>query len=165
MAFSKHVNEGVGRGQISSKSCQLIKVKSRLPKFFVNRTSSAVPVRFTINLTIYYIFRHWVNSVSDIYGPDEIEELLEDLNRLEMASFDGIMMFDNEHEPPLDLMRPTSSEMNIMRNDEAVISGCITQPPDDDLEDFDIDGSHVSIRGIRNLSATRNPLHGLKALY
>ena len=23
--------------------------------------------------------RHWVNSVSDIYGPDEIEELLEDL--------------------------------------------------------------------------------------
>ena len=99
-----------------------------------------------INLTIYYIYRHWVNSVSDIYGPDEIEELLEDLNRLEMASFDGIMMFDNEHEPPLDLMRPTSSEMNIMRNDEAVISGCITQPPDDDLEDFDIDGSHVSIR-------------------
>ena len=94
-----------------------------------------------------------MNSVSDIYGPDEIEELLEDLNRLEMASFDGIMMFDNEHEPPLDLMRPTSSEMNIMRNDEAVISGCITQPPDDDLEDFDIDGSHVSIRGIRNLTA------------
>ena len=99
-----------------------------------------------IFVIVYYYFRHWVNSVSDIYGPDEIEELLEDLNRLEMASFDGIMMFDNEHEPPLDLMRPTSSEMNIMRNDEAVISGCITQPPDDDLEDFDIDGSHVSIR-------------------
>ena len=89
-------------------------------------------------------FRHWVNSVSDIYGPDEIEELLEDLNRLEMASFDGIMMFDNEP-PPGDLVRPTSSEMNIMRNDEAVISGCITQLPDDDLEDFDIDGSHVSV--------------------
>ena len=119
-----------------------------------------------IFVIVYYYFRHWVNSVSDIYGPDEIEELLEDLNRLEMASFDGIMMFDNEHEPPLDLMRPTSSEMNIMRNDEAVISGCITQPPDDDLEDFDIDGSHVSIRGILNLSATRNPLHShcLKAL-
>ena len=30
--------------------------------------------------------RHWVNSVSDIYGPDEIEELLEDLNRLELAA-------------------------------------------------------------------------------
>ena len=89
-------------------------------------------------------FRHWVNSVSDIYGPDEIEELLEDLNRLEMASFDGIMMFDNDPVPP-DLMRPTSSEMNIMRDGEAVISGCITQLPDDDLEDFDIDGSHVSI--------------------
>ena len=90
-----------------------------------------------------FIFRHWVNSVSDIYGPDEIEELLEDLNRLEMASFDGIMMFDNDPVPP-DLMRPTSSEMNIMRDGEAVISGCITQLPDDDLEDFDIDGSHVS---------------------
>ena len=24
-----------------------------------------------------------------------------------------------------------------------VISGCITQPPDDDVEDFDIDGSQV----------------------
>ena len=32
--------------------------------------------------------RHWVNSVSDIYGPDEIEELLEDLNRLELAAFE-----------------------------------------------------------------------------
>ena len=39
-------------------------------------------------------------------------------------------------------MRPTSSEINIMQN-EAVISGCITQPPDDDVEDFDIDGSQV----------------------
>ena len=98
--------------------------------------------------TPLYYFRHWVNSVSDIYGPDEIEELLEDLNRLEMASFDGIMMFDNDPVPPdhHDLsMRPTSSEMNIMRDGEAVISGCITQLPDDDLEDFDIDGSHVSI--------------------
>ena len=32
--------------------------------------------------------RHWVNSVSDIYGPDEIEELLQDLNRLELATLD-----------------------------------------------------------------------------
>ena len=92
------------------------------------------------------VTRHWVNSVSDIYGPDEIEELLEDLNRLEMASFDGIM-FDQSSMPPdpddLDL-RPTSSEMNIMQS-EAVISGCITQPPDDDVEDFDIDGSQVEI--------------------
>lgn len=98
--------------------------------------------------------RHWVNSVSDIYGPDEIEELLEDLNRLEMASSDGLMMFDDDYQPmaagdcrggrlgDLGYPRPTSSEMNIMRN-EAVISGCITQPPDDDLEDFDIDGSQV----------------------
>ena len=101
-------------------------------------------VNFRNYRTKFYFFRHWVNSVSDIYGPDEIEELLEDLNRLEMASFDGIMMFDNDP-PPGDLMRPTSSEMNIMRNDEAVISGCITQLPDDDLEDFDIDGSHVSV--------------------
>ena len=31
--------------------------------------------------------RHWVNSVSDIYGPDEIEDLLQDLNRLELATF------------------------------------------------------------------------------
>lgn len=40
--------------------------------------------------------RHWVNSVSDIYGPDEIEELLEDLNRLELAAFetDDIQDFD-----------------------------------------------------------------------
>ncbi len=30
--------------------------------------------------------RHWVNSVSDIYGPDEIEELLQDLNRLEFST-------------------------------------------------------------------------------
>jgi hypothetical protein len=29
-----------------------------------------------------------VNSVSDIYGPDEIEDLLADLNRLELATFD-----------------------------------------------------------------------------
>ena len=93
-----------------------------------------------------------MNSVSDIYGPDEIEELLEDLNRLEMASFDGVMMFDQASMPPdpddLLSMRPTSSEMNIMQN-EAVISGCITQPPDDDVEDFDIDGSQV-----RNLENT-----------
>ena len=93
-----------------------------------------------------------MNSVSDIYGPDEIEELLEDLNRLEMASFDGVMMFDQASMPPdpddLLSMRPTSSEMNIMQN-EAVISGCITQPPDDDVEDFDIDGSQV-----RNLEIT-----------
>lgn len=87
------------------------------------------------------VTRHWVNSVSDIYGPDEIEELLEDLNRLEMASFDGVMMFDNIPTGE-EYMRPTSSEMNIMQN-EAVISGCITQPPDDDVEDFDIDGSQV----------------------
>ena len=103
---------------------------------------------FIFVIVYLYYFRHWVNSVSDIYGPDEIEELLEDLNRLEMASFDGIMMFDNDPVPPdhHDLsMRPTSSEMNIMRDGEAVISGCITQLPDDDLEDFDIDGSHVSI--------------------
>ena len=90
-----------------------------------------------------------MNSVSDIYGPDEIEELLEDLNRLEMASFDGVMMFDQASMPPdpddLLGMRPTSSEMNIMQN-EAVISGCITQPPDDDVEDFDIDGSQVRKR-------------------
>ncbi|CAB4067896.1 unnamed protein product [Lepeophtheirus salmonis] len=33
--------------------------------------------------------RHWVNSVSDIYGPDEIEELLEDLNRLEFAALEA----------------------------------------------------------------------------
>lgn len=32
--------------------------------------------------------RHWVNSVSDIYGPDEIEDLLQDLHRLELASLD-----------------------------------------------------------------------------
>ena len=32
--------------------------------------------------------RHWVNSVSDIYGQDEIEELLQDLNRLELATLD-----------------------------------------------------------------------------
>ena len=96
-----------------------------------------------------------MNSVSDIYGPDEIEELLEDLNRLEMASFDGGMMFDQASMPgggngpdgdrddlSQDRMRPTSSEINMMQN-EAVISGCITQPPDDDVEDFDIDGSQV----------------------
>ena len=96
-----------------------------------------------------------MNSVSDIYGPDEIEELLEDLNRLEMASFDGVMMFDQASMPgggngpdgdrddlSQDRMRPTSSEINMMQN-EAVISGCITQPPDDDVEDFDIDGSQV----------------------
>lgn len=33
--------------------------------------------------------RHWVNSVSDIYGPDEIDELLQDLNKLELARFDS----------------------------------------------------------------------------
>ena len=33
--------------------------------------------------------RHWVNSVSDIYGPDEIDELLQDLNKLELAKFDS----------------------------------------------------------------------------
>ena len=33
--------------------------------------------------------RHWVNSVSDIYGPDEIEELLDELNRLEMAGLES----------------------------------------------------------------------------
>ena len=42
--------------------------------------------------------RHWVNSVSDIYGPDEIEELLADLNKLELAKFDSEHLdtqFDN----------------------------------------------------------------------
>ena len=34
------------------------------------------------------VCRHWVNSVSDIYGQDEIEELLQDLNRLELATLD-----------------------------------------------------------------------------
>ena len=104
------------------------------------------------------VTRHWVNSVSDIYGPDEIEELLEDLNRLEMASFDGVMMFDQASMPPdpddLLSMRPTSSEMNIMQN-EAVISGCITQPPDDDVEDFDIDGSQV--RNLENRDRKTRP--------
>ncbi len=38
--------------------------------------------------------RHWVNSVSDIYGPDEIEELLEDLNKLELAAFETDEDFD-----------------------------------------------------------------------
>ena len=38
--------------------------------------------------------RHWVNSVSDIYGPDEIEELLDDLNRLELAG----AAYDNSEE-------------------------------------------------------------------
>jgi hypothetical protein len=33
--------------------------------------------------------RHWVDSVSDIYGPDEIEELLEDLNKLELAALEA----------------------------------------------------------------------------
>ena len=82
------------------------------------------------------VTRHWVNSVSDIYGPDEIEELLDDLNRLEMASLSSSCAPG--------IMRPTTSEMNIMAS-EAVISGCITQPPapDHDLEDFDIDGSQV----------------------
>ena len=32
--------------------------------------------------------RHWVNSVSDIYGPDEVEELLADLHRLELLTGD-----------------------------------------------------------------------------
>ena len=32
--------------------------------------------------------------MSDIYGPDEIEELLEDLNRLELAAFDANEDFD-----------------------------------------------------------------------
>ena len=108
-----------------------------------------------VNVYFFKFCRHWVNSVSDIYGPDEIEELLEDLNRLEMASFDGVMMFDQASMPgggngpdgdrddlSQDRMRPTSSEINMMQN-EAVISGCITQPPDDDVEDFDIDGSQV----------------------
>ena len=40
--------------------------------------------------------RHWVNSVSDIYGPDEIEELLEDLNRLELAA---VASFTDDEEP------------------------------------------------------------------
>ena len=43
--------------------------------------------------------RHWVNSVSDIYGPDEIDELLQDLNKLELARFDSehldATQFDN----------------------------------------------------------------------
>ena len=117
--------------------------------------------------------RHWVNSVSDIYGPDEIEELLEDLNRLEMASYDGLMTLDDEyvsyHVRSSEDARPgdergvegahsrlefghgfdgpgggyTNDMLGIMGH-EAVISGCITQPPDDDLEDFDIDGSQVT---------------------
>lgn len=45
--------------------------------------------------------RHWVNSVSDIYGPDEIEELLEDLNRLELAA--GASFTDDEEPVVADL--------------------------------------------------------------
>ena len=37
---------------------------------------------------LHHDHRHWVNSVSDIYGQDEIEELLQDLNRLELATLD-----------------------------------------------------------------------------
>ena len=45
--------------------------------------------------------RHWVNSVSDIYGPDEIEELLEDLNRLELAA--GASFTDEDESVVVDL--------------------------------------------------------------
>ena len=118
-----------------------------------------------------------MNSVSDIYGPDEIEELLEDLNRLEMASFDGVMMFDQASMPgggngpdgdrddlSQDRMRPTSSEINMMQN-EAVISGCITQPPDDDVEDFDIDGSQVRKLNFWVISSPRGRKSGFTSIW
>ena len=44
--------------------------------------------RLANHLARSQLSRHWVNSVSDIYGPDEIEELLEDLQRLEQAAFE-----------------------------------------------------------------------------
>ena len=44
--------------------------------------------RYSVTTESSVATRHWVNSVSDIYGPDEIEELLDDLNRLELAAFE-----------------------------------------------------------------------------
>ena len=58
--------------------------------------------------------RHWVNSVSDIYGPDEIEELLADLNRLEFSRLEG------GHLDPVT---------------------CAASPHLDNFDNFDIDGS------------------------
>ena len=53
--------------------------------------------RFSVNTDVSVssaATRHWVNSVSDIYGPDEIEELLADLNRLELAATDPDISID-----------------------------------------------------------------------
>ena len=58
--------------------------------------------------------RHWVNSVSDIYGPDEIEELLADLNRLEFSRL------ESGHLDPVT---------------------CAASPHLDNFDNFDIDGS------------------------
>ena len=71
--------------------------------------------------------RHWVNSVSDIYGQDEIEELLQDLNRLELAT--------------LDTDKFQVSNNSLSKELEPKSKECA-------LQEFDIDGSHVGGIGL-----------------
>ena len=65
--------------------------------------------------------RHWVNSVSDIYGPDEIEELLEDLNRLELAA--GASFTDDEEPVVADLGYPQLATHS--RPPSQDVTGCL----------------------------------------
>ena len=67
--------------------------------------------------------RHWVNSVSDIYGQDEIEELLQDLNRLELATLD-------------------TDKFQVRFNSQRGMLRRLT------VQEFDIDGSHVGGVGL-----------------
>ena len=67
--------------------------------------------------------RHWVNSVSDIYGPDEIEELLADLNKLELAQFDTSV---------------TDGLDSLDTRPERIQRGAVTT---ETFDNFDIDGS------------------------
>lgn len=72
---------GPDRGSLCTDRASLSRAsvgKGSLGRFSVNTEVSASSAAT----------RHWVNSVSDIYGPDEIEELLQDLNRLELTAFE-----------------------------------------------------------------------------
>ena len=76
--------------------------------------------------------RHWVNSVSDIYGPDEIEELLEDLQvSSSRRCHVSCEVFSATHAYISMLFY-----CNFQRLEQAAFET-------EDIQDFDIDGSQV----------------------
>ena len=105
----------LGRFSVGTEASEHINMRTSLGlnKYFQISMSSAATAAT----------RHWVNSVSDIYGPDEIEELLADLNKLELAQFDTSV---------------TDGLDSLDTGPERVQRGAVTT---ETFDNFDIDGS------------------------